>query len=52
MVDNLNRKLYSLVYKVKQEMKRLGFCHGYVQELEENEANYVPKFKEKVGKIS
>lgn len=49
----LARKITPEEYeKVKQEMKRLGFCHGYVQELEENEANYVPKFKEKVGKIS
>ncbi len=44
--DKINRKLTLKEYKVVEEyMYMLGFENGYIQDLEENEEQYVPDWE-------
>lgn len=43
--DKINRKLTRKEYKsVEEYVYMLGFENGYLQDLEDNEIQYVPKF--------
>ncbi len=44
--DKINRKLNLKEYKAVEEyMYMLGFENGYIQDLEENEEQYVPDWE-------
>lgn len=43
--DKINRKLTKREYRIVEDyLYMLGFENGYIQDLEENEEQYVPKF--------
>ena len=44
-IDDINRKITNNeLDEIKKYMQRLGIVNGYIQDIEENEEQYVPKF--------